>query len=108
MRVDVRQAKVAEESSGFSRPVNIGRIAEHRIAAVMATADAEGLTAGGKAKRISGRVQPKLHEAAVRRSGLQGNELLEYALAKVALEDDFAAKLFELEGSVSRDLDLEF
>jgi hypothetical protein len=103
------QAKVSEESTGWQpRAANAGRIVERRIAAVMATADAEGLTAGGKAKRISGRVQPKLHAAAAQRSGLQGNELLEYALAKVALEDDFAARLFELEGKVSRDIDLEF
>lgn len=103
------EAKVSEESRRRDyRAFNAGRIVERRIEAVMATAGAEGLTIGGKAKRISGRVQPKLHEAAVQRSGLQGNELLEYALAKVALEDDFAARLFELEGSVSRDIDLEF
>lgn len=103
------EAKVSEESQAWRpRTASAGRTTLRRIEAVMATAGAEGLTTGTKAKRISGRVQPKLHEAAVRRSGLEGNELLEYALAKVALEDDFAAKLFELEGSVSRDIDLEF
>jgi hypothetical protein len=103
------EAKAAQGSKAM-RPhaASVGRVTLRRIEAVMATADAEGLTIGGKAKRISGRVQPKLHEAAVQRSGLQGNELLEYALAKVALEDDFAAKLFALEGKVSRDVDLEF
>jgi hypothetical protein len=99
------EAKVAEESGARGFAASSG--AARRIEAVMATASAEGLTFGGKAKRISGRVQPKLHEAAVRRTGLQGNDLLEYALAKVALEDDFAARLFELEGSVSKDVELE-
>jgi hypothetical protein len=98
------EAKVSEDVGRF----NVARALDRRIEAVMATASAEGLTAGGKAKRISGRVQPKLHEAAVKRSGLQGNELLEYALAKVALEDDFAARLLALEGKLSRDIDLEF
>lgn len=79
-----------------------------RVRMVMATASADGLTTGAKEKRISGRVGEKLHEAARRRSGLEGNALLEYAYAKVALEDDFASALFELEGSVSRDVDLEF
>lgn len=103
------QAKVSEETSAWRvRAVDADRLSKRRIAAVMATADAEGLTSGAKAKRISGRVQPKLHEAAVQRSGLQGNELLEYALAKVALEDDFAARLLAREGMVSRDVDLEF
>jgi len=35
-------------------------------------------------------------------------ELLEYALAQVTLEDDFAQRLIGLEGSVAQDIDLEF
>jgi len=35
-------------------------------------------------------------------------ELLEYALARVALEDDFGLKLIARQGRVPRDLDLEF
>lgn len=70
------------------------------------TAAAAGLTSGTKHKRLSGRAHELLVEAAVARSGLEGSELLEYALAKVALEDDFAEKLILLAGSVSREIDL--
>jgi hypothetical protein len=79
-----------------------------RVAATFKAAAAAGLTAGRKAKRISGRAHEQLFEAAAARSGLDGSELLEYALAKVALEDDFAGKLLAREGKVSRDIDLEF
>ena len=78
-----------------------------RVAATLGTAAAAGLTVGKKGKRLSGRAHERLFEAAAARSGLDGGELLEYALAKVALEDDFADKLMALEGSVSRLIDLE-
>ncbi len=79
-----------------------------RVAATLSAAAAAGLTTGRKGKRVSGRAHERLFEAAAERSGLEGSELIEYALAKVALEDDFAAKLLAREGKVGRDLDLEF
>jgi hypothetical protein len=50
-----------------------------------------------------------LIKAAKARSGIRSDtQLLEYALAQVALEDDFWQKLLSLEGTVPRDIDLEF
>jgi hypothetical protein len=50
-----------------------------------------------------------LIEAAKERSGLSSDsELLEYTLARVALEDRFAETLISLRGTVPPDLDLEF
>ncbi len=86
----------------------IPKFAAARVAATLGTAAAAGLTIGTKGKRVSGRAHERLFEAAAARSGLDGNELLEYALAKVALEDDFAERLLALKGTVSRDLNLEF
>jgi hypothetical protein len=64
---------------------------------------------GGENSRIGGRVRRDLVAAAKARSGIVSDtELLEYALAKVALEDDFGAKLVAREGRVPKDLDLEF
>ena len=82
-------------------------LASNRVATTLGAAAAAGLTRGTKAKRISGRAHESLFRAAAERSGLDGSDLLEYALAKVALEDDFADKLLALEGRVSRDIDLE-
>lgn len=81
---------------------------DRRVALTLSTAAAAGLTEGTKQKRVSGRAHEQLFEAAAARSGLDGSELLEYALAKVALEDDFAEKLVSLKGSISRDIDLGF
>jgi hypothetical protein len=76
--------------------------------AVLETAKDAGLLAG-KNGRIAGRIRKHLVAAAKARSGIKSDtELLEYALARVALEDDFAQKLIAREGRVSRDLDLEF
>lgn len=77
-----------------------------RIAATLSAAAAVGLTNGKKDKRFSGRAPKELFAAAAARSGLDGNELLEYALAKVALEDDFAERLLARKGAISRDVDL--
>ena len=64
---------------------------------------------GGEHGRIGGRVRRDLVAAAKQRSGIASDtELLEYALAKVALEDDFGAKLVARAGRLPKDLDLEF
>jgi hypothetical protein len=77
-----------------------------RVSATMSAAAATGLIEGKKGKQLSGRVHETLFEAAAAKSGLRGTELIDYALAKVALEDDFADQLLALKGSIPRDVDL--
>lgn len=74
------------------------------------TAREEGLLpAGEKDARVSGRIHRHLLDAAKQATGLTSETaLLEYALAKVALEDEFGTRLARLRGSVDPDLDLEF
>jgi hypothetical protein len=63
----------------------------------------------GENSRIGGRIRRDLVAAAKAKSGIASDtELLEYALAKVALEDDFGAKLVQRKGHVANDVDLEF
>jgi hypothetical protein len=82
--------------------------ANPRRAAVLESVKRAGLLEGDRA-RIAGRIRKQLVRAAKRRSGIKSDtELLEYALARVALEDDFGQKLIALEGSVPPDIDLEF
>lgn len=102
------QVSESQTSQGGARPHCEVLQMPSRVRLTLETAQAEGLRNGAKDKRISGRVQARLHSAAEARTGLKGNDLLEYALAKVALEDDFAATLLALEGSVDKNLDLEF
>jgi hypothetical protein len=79
-----------------------------RRSAVLEHAKDAGLLAGASG-RIAGRIRQQLIDAAKTRSGIASDtELLEYALARVALEDDFGAALISREGRVPRDVDLEF
>ena len=77
-----------------------------RVEATLSMAAATGLTTGKKQKRLSGRTHEELLAAATSRSGLEGSDLLEYALAKVALEDDFGERLLARRGTIPGDLDL--
>lgn len=61
-----------------------------------------------KAAALRSGFEPLL-DAARAQSGIKSDtELLEYALACVALEDDFGEKFLALRGTVPRDVDLEF
>jgi hypothetical protein len=76
--------------------------------AVLATAKETGLLTGASG-RIAGRIRRQLIDAARARSGIKSDtELLEYALACVALEDDFGVKLLARRGRIPKDIDLEF
>lgn len=78
-----------------------------RVEAVLAAATAAGLITGTEQKRLSGRAHEALVAAAIAKSGLEGNDLLEYALARVAIEDDFVVHLLARAGSIPADIDLE-
>ena len=87
------------------------RVTAHgqRIKSVLEAVAAAGLTRGATNKRISSRAHERLFAAAAEKTGLAGDsELIEYALAKVVLEDDFAERLLALKGSIDQDIDLEF
>jgi hypothetical protein len=63
----------------------------------------------GESSRIGARIRRDLVAAAKATSGIASDtELLEYALAAVALEDDFGTKLLRREGCIPKDIDLEF
>ncbi|CAH2400820.1 hypothetical protein [Mesorhizobium ventifaucium] len=63
----------------------------------------------GENGRIGGRIRRHLIAAAKEKSGITTDtELLEYALAKVALEDDFGVKFVRRKGRVAKEIDLEF
>jgi hypothetical protein len=97
---------MTETAKGFEEgPADfIGR----RRAALLDTVRSLGLL-GGESARIGARVKRRLLDAARKQSGLTSDtELLEYALARVALEDNFIEVFNSLKGAVPRDIDLEF
>jgi uncharacterized protein (DUF2336 family) len=77
----------------------------HRVFVVYQAA-AAGYLRGQKTERVGGRVPKRLISAAMKKSGIQSqSELLEYALSKVALEDDYGKKLLSLKGSIPDDVE---
>ncbi|HEY3719295.1 MAG TPA: hypothetical protein VGL41_04060 [Roseiarcus sp.] len=84
-------------------------VARSRNRLVLEQARASGLLGPGKDARLSGRVSATLLEAAKRRAHVTSDtELIELALSRMALEDDFGSRLLRRSGSVPADLDLEF
>jgi len=88
--------------------------AERRLVAARSRAKLErareaGLLGAAKNARIAGRVSSKLVAAAKKRAGTSSDtEVIEIALATLALEDDYGERLMRLWGSVPKDIDLEF
>jgi hypothetical protein len=79
-----------------------------RFEAVMRAAEASGLLSA-KSGRIAGRVSPALIRQARRQTGITSDtELIEFALATVALEDNFAEVFRKSRGKVDPDLKLGF
>jgi hypothetical protein len=113
-----RGAKLAEgRSKGSSgrtkavqRDVRIGQflVSKARFEAVMRAAEQSGLLSE-KSGRIGGRVSPALVKQAKRQTGIETDtDLIEFALATVALEDNFAEAFKESRGKVDPELKLGF
>ena len=83
------------------------KVASTRNKLVLEQAKAAGLLGAAKNTRVSGRVPSELIEAAKKRAHVTSDtELLELALARLALEDDFGVRLVARKGSVPSDIDL--
>lgn len=79
-----------------------------QVEAVMAAAQRSGLL-HEKSGRIGGRVSPALVEKAKARTGIETDtDLIEFALANIALEDKFAEVFKKTRGKVDPDLKLGF
>ena len=79
-----------------------------RFELVMEAAERAGLREK-KSSRIAGRVSPALMEQAKKRTGIESDtDLIELALANIALEDDFAEAFKASRGKVDPELKLGF
>lgn len=82
-------------------------VALTRSKLVLEQVRAVGLLGSAKNTRLSGRVSSELIEAAKKRAHVTSEtELLELALSRLALEDDFGARLVKRKGSIPSDTDL--
>jgi hypothetical protein len=83
-------------------------VSKARFDAVMQAAEQSGLL-NEKSGRIGGRVSPALVRQAKRQTGIETDtDLIEFALATVALEDNFAETFKESRGKVDPELKLGF
>jgi hypothetical protein len=79
-----------------------------RIEAVMKAAERAGLLKK-KSGRVAGRVSSALVEQAKKRTGIQADtDLIAFALANIALEEDFAETFKRVRGKVDAGLKLGF
>ncbi len=87
-------------------PNEAREIAQKRNKLVLDQAQSQRIAGDREESRLSGRVPSELVEAAKQRAHVNSDtELLELALSRLALEDDFGAKLVRRKGSVPQDLD---
>jgi hypothetical protein len=117
-RPATRRAKPPAESqikcnatlTKFLRVAKTGQfmVSKARFEAVMRAAKQSGLL-NEKTGRIGGRVSPALVRQAKRQTGIETDtDLIEFALASVALEDNFAETFKRSRGKVDPELKLGF
>ncbi|MGO7043257.1 hypothetical protein ACCS60_33505 [Rhizobium acaciae] len=88
-------------------PESEAKVALARNKLVLEQAKAVGLLGTAKNTRLSGRVPSELIEAAEKRARVTSDtELLELALSRLALEDDFGPRLVGRKGRIPTDIDL--
>jgi len=81
---------------------------QKRADAVIEAARRSGLL-GKKSRHIEGRVSTALVEQAKQLTGIKSDsDLIEFALASIAMEDDFPEAFKRIKGTVDPSLDLEF
>lgn len=84
-------------------------ITRKKLKEVRAIAEERGLFRGARSKVLRGRLPEALVSRAKARTGIKSDtELLEAALATLAVADDYAEWLLTRKGAVSRGVELEF
>jgi len=104
-----RGAKLSTAGS-VQRDAETGQllVSKARFEAVMQAAEESGLLSE-KSGRIGGRVSPALVKQAKRQTGIETDtDLIEFALATVALDDSFAQAFKESRGKVDPEVALGF
>jgi len=86
------------------RSVRSGRLGE-----VMVIAESEGLLGGDRKKMVRGRMPEALVARAKKRAGIDSDtELIEVALANLAVADDYAEWLLSRRATIDPKTNLEF
>jgi hypothetical protein len=105
-----RKAALARVASvGGSSHQSTVPVKSEKLQDVLVIADKAGLFKGTRTKVVRGRMPEALVNKAKARTGIKSDtDLLEVALANLAVADDFPEWLLSQKGTVNKDLDLEF
>ena len=80
-----------------------------KLREVMVIAEEQGLLRGGRNQVVRGRMPKALVAQAKKRTGIVSDtDLIELALANIAVADDYADWLLARRGTIDREADLEF
>lgn len=81
----------------------------HKFYDVLAIAEREGLLRGRRTTIVRGRMPQALVSKAKKRTGIESDtDLIEVALANIAVADDYAEWLLSQRATVDPEVDLEF
>jgi hypothetical protein len=98
------QKSHAQRSASSSLSSKRGKLKD-----VLVIAEERGLLRGARTKVVRGRMPEALVNKAKARTGIKSDtDLLEVALANLAVSDDYPEWLLSRKGTVRQDLDLEF
>lgn len=101
--------KRATRVSSSQEKTRLGSHGSSRLREILVIAEQEGLLCGERTQVVRGRMPEALVARAKKRTGINSDtDLIEVALANIAVEDDYADWLLSRRGAVSREADLEF
>jgi hypothetical protein len=99
-----RSARSRQRGSSRLDAARPGKLRE-----VMTIAEQEGLLSGERTQVVRGRMPRALVARAKKRTGIDSDtDLLEVALANIAVADDYADWLLSRRGAIPTEVDLEF
>ncbi len=101
--------KRATRVSSSQEKTRLGDHGSSRLREILVIAEQEGLLRGERTQVVRGRMPEALVARAKKRTGINSDtDLIEVALANLAVEDDYADWLLSRRGAMSREVDLEF
>jgi hypothetical protein len=103
-RPPVDDVQPAKNKQPGKRAIAAGQFQEKLV-----FARSEGLLSGARNVSLQGRMPEKLVERARARAGVKTDtQLIEVALANLAVADEYTTWLLSKRGSIGKDVDLEF
>lgn len=101
--------KRATQINSSPRKTRMGARGPRKLREILVIAEQEGLLRGERTQMVRGRMPKALVARAKKRTGIDSDtDLIEVALANIAVQDDYADWLLSRRGAVSHEADLEF